>query len=114
MDKIIAYFLQMQNIHFFVVYWHVNIYELFNAKSILVEEQMWYCLILGEGGKEVHAFLKSINPKMNLIVQLEFGHTYYDVGVQHVCQCAKKFTFVPMSKPEFLMLIFKVRRPLEN
>ena len=33
--------------------------------------------------KRVHAFLKGINPKMNVIVQLEFEFVYYDVTVEH-------------------------------
>ena len=34
--------------------------------------------------KGVHIFLKSINLKVNIIAQLEFELTYYDIVVQHV------------------------------
>ena len=36
----------------------------------------------------VHAFLKSITLKMNVIVQLEFELTYYDVTIQHISDYA--------------------------
>ena len=34
--------------------------------------------------KGVHAFPKSINPKVNAITQLEFELPYYDAAVQHI------------------------------
>ena len=36
------------------------------------------------GDKEVHTFLRSISPKVNVIVQQEFELSYYDVAVRHV------------------------------
>ena len=57
---------------------------LFNAKTILVEEQEWDCLTYSWGDKGLNTFLKVINPKVNIIVQLEFELAYYDVTVQHI------------------------------
>ena len=37
-----------------------------------------------ERNKEAHLFLRSINPKTNVIERLEFELAYYDVAVQHV------------------------------
>ena len=39
---------------------------------------------LAKGDKDVHAFLKSISLKVNVIVWLEFELVYYNVAVQHV------------------------------
>ena len=38
------------------------------------------------GDKRVHTFPKSINPKVNVIVQLEFELVVYNVKVIHVSQ----------------------------
>ena len=38
--------------------------------------------------KEVNNFAKGINPKVNVIVRLEFELAYYDVTVQHISQYA--------------------------
>ena len=38
--------------------------------------------------KGVHAFPKGINPKVNVIAQLEFELAYYDVAVQYVSHYA--------------------------
>ena len=35
------------------------------------------------GDKEVHAFSKGFNPKVNVIARLEFEHACYDAAVQH-------------------------------
>ena len=48
-----------------------NLDGLFNAEVILVEEQQWYYITHYWEGKEVHAFLKCICPKVNVIVQEE-------------------------------------------
>ena len=55
---------------------HINLYGLFNAKAILVEEQKSYFLIDKAGkDKAVHSFPKDMSPKVNVIVWLEFEHT---------------------------------------
>ena len=46
----------------------MNLYGLFNAKTILVEEQLWYNLIHTWEGKRFHTFPKGISPKVNAIV----------------------------------------------
>ena len=51
---------------------------LFNAKTILLEEQMWYYLIHHWEDKGVHTFLKGICPKVNVIERLEYELAYYD------------------------------------
>ena len=48
--------------------------------------------------KTVHAFLKSINLKANVIVRLEFELTYYHVTVQHVSHNAMRIFPYPLKK----------------
>ena len=36
------------------------------------------------GMREVHIFLKSINPKVNVMERLEFELAYFDITVEHV------------------------------
>ena len=43
---------------------------------------------LVEGDKGVHIFPQDINPKGNVIVQLEFELTYNNVAAQYVCRYA--------------------------
>ena len=38
--------------------------------------------------KGVHTFPKGISPKVNVLAQLEFELTYYDVAVQHISHYA--------------------------
>ena len=47
--------------------WQYNMH-IFNAKYILVEEQLWYYLIHSNGDKGIQAFPKGISPKVNIIV----------------------------------------------
>ena len=55
----------------FLIYWHTNLSELFNAKAIL----------LGGGGiREYIPFTKSISPEVNVKEQLEFKPDYYKVN----------------------------------
>ena len=56
---------------------------LFNVKAILIEEQQWYYLIQSWRDKRVYAFPNVISPKVNVIAQLEFELTYYEVAIQH-------------------------------
>ena len=52
-----------------------TLFRLFNAKSILLEEQSWYYLTHSWEDKGVHTFPKGICPKVNAIA-------YYDSAVQ--------------------------------
>ena len=52
--------------------------------SSFIEEQQWYYLTGNWRDKGVHAFPKSINPKVNIIVWLEFELSYFEVTVQHI------------------------------
>ena len=62
--------------------WHIDLLGLFNAKSILLEEQLRYYLTHSCEDKGFHAFPKSICPKMNPIAWLEFELAYYDSTIQ--------------------------------
>ena len=53
----------------------------FVSYLMLIEEQQWYCLTDIWRGKRVHAFLKSINPKVKVVARLQFELAYYDVAV---------------------------------
>ena len=50
----------------FFVEWHINICGLFNAKSVLIEEQRWYYLTHYQGDKGFNTFPKGISPKVNV------------------------------------------------
>ena len=52
----------------------------------MLEKQWWYNLTYNcEGGdKGYHTFPKSISQKVNVIAQLDFELTYYNVAVLHV------------------------------
>ena len=67
----------------FFVWWHINLCRLFNAKAIILKEQLWYYLIYSWEDKRVHTFSKGICPKVNLIAWLEFELTYYNHTVHH-------------------------------
>ena len=58
-----------------------QLFKLFNAKAILLEEQLWYYLTHSWEDKGVHTFPKGICPKVNVIAQLEYELTYYDSTV---------------------------------
>ena len=49
----------------FFISWHINLCRLFNAKSILLEEQYWYYLTHSLEDKGVHTFPNGICPKVN-------------------------------------------------
>ena len=55
-----------------------NLRGLFEAKVILVK-QHWHNLTSSWEYKWVHAFPKSISPKVNVIAGLKFKLAYYDV-----------------------------------
>ena len=63
----------------FFVYYHIDLHGLFIAKDIFIEEQQWHSLTRYWKDKEVHAFLKSISPKVIIIARLEFELSYYNV-----------------------------------
>ena len=60
----------------FNVKWHINLCTSFNAKAILVEEQLWYYLNDSWEDKEFHTLPKGICPKVNVIARLEFVLNY--------------------------------------
>ena len=89
---------------FFVfVLWPTNVRELFNSKAIDAE-QPWCYWTNGSGDTEVHAFFKSISPKENIIVWLEFELTYYDVTVQHYNHYATGIPTPPLAKRALRMV----------
>ena len=53
----------------------------FDAKAILLEEQLWYDLTHSWEDKGVHTFPKSICPEVNVIVRLEYELAYYNSAV---------------------------------
>ena len=73
----------MMTLQFFFLFfkWHINLCWLFNAKAILLEEQLWYDLTHSWEDKGVHTFPKGICPKVNLLVRLEYELAYYDSEV---------------------------------
>ena len=50
--------------------------SLYNAKSILVEKQLWYYLTFIWSRKEVDTFHKSISSKVNIIMWMEIELSY--------------------------------------
>ena len=60
-----------------------TLFRLFNAKAILLEEQLWYYLTHSWEDKGVHTFPNGICPKVNVIVRLEYELAYYDSAVHH-------------------------------
>ena len=65
----------------FFVYWYINICGLFNAKSILVDEQQGCYLIHSWEDSGVHIFLKGNNPKLNVSPPLDFELVYFEFAV---------------------------------
>ena len=58
-----------------------GICRLYNAKSILLEEQQWYYLTNSWEDKGVHTCPKGICKKGNVIARLEYELAYYDSAV---------------------------------
>ena len=58
-----------------------TLFRLFNAKAILLEEQLWYYLTHSWEDKRVHTFPKGICLKVNVIAWLEYGLAYYNSAV---------------------------------
>ena len=54
------------------------------ARGALVEEQLWHYLTQVWENKRVHAFVKSICPKVIVTARPEFELAYYDVIFQNV------------------------------
>ena len=52
---------------FFVLMAYQPFFRLFNAKAILLEEQLWYYLTHSWEDMGIHTFPKSICPKVNVI-----------------------------------------------
>ena len=71
----------------------------FNAKAILLEEQLWYYLTHSWEDKGVHTFPKSICPKVNLIARLKYELTYNDSTVHHFNHYT---TRTPPQHPEYI------------
>ena len=63
---------------------NINLHGLFNAKAILVEQHQRYYLTDNWRDKRVHAFPKSISPKVNVIARLEFELAYSEVAILNV------------------------------
>ena len=61
----------------------MNFSELFNVKTMFVEWHRWNYWTHSGGNKGVHAFPKSINPKVNVIAKLKFELAYIDTAVEH-------------------------------
>ena len=59
----------------------MNLFKLFNAKAILLEEQSWWYLTNTRLNKGVNAFPQGICPKVNVRVRLEFELAYDDSAV---------------------------------
>ena len=58
-----------------------TLFRLFNAKAILLEEQLWYYLTHSWEDKGVHTLPKRICPKVNVIARQEYELAYYDSAV---------------------------------
>ena len=69
----------------FFVERHINLHRSFNPKAIIEEEQQSYNLTHNWGKNEVHTFIKDISLKENMIVQLKFKLTYYNVALLLLC-----------------------------
>ena len=67
------YFVSCSNVWFGL--WHINPRRLFDAKSILLEEQQRYYLTHRWEDKGVHTFSKGICPKVIVKARLEFELT---------------------------------------
>ena len=76
--------------------------RLFNAKFILLEEQLWYYLTHSWKDKGVHTFPKGTCPKVNVIARLEYELAYYDSAVHRFNHYSTRTppppTQVPMDK----------------
>ena len=90
-------FLSMGQIELFdVLVWFLclmaykTFFRLFNAKAILLEEQLWYYLTHSWEDKEIHTFPKGINPKVNIIARLEYKPPYYDSAVHQFNHYTKR------------------------
>ena len=55
----------------------------FIAKTILIEELLWYYLTHSWEDKGVHTFPNGICPKVNVIVRLDYELADYDSAVLH-------------------------------
>ena len=58
-----------------------TLFRLFNAKAILLEEQLWNYLTHTWEDKGVHTFPKGICPKVKVIARLEYELAFYDSAV---------------------------------
>ena len=68
---------------------HINLRGLFNAKAFFIEEQQWYYLTDSWKVQEVHAFLKGISRKMNVmylvIVRIHLQWCFIATGTHSYC-----------------------------
>ena len=61
--------------------------------------------------KRVHAFLKDISPKVNVIAQLDFELAYFDVAVKYINHYA---TRTPSSRNGCLGYIIKLHQMVSS
>ena len=96
----------------FLWLWHINLCGLFNAKAILVKEQLWYYLTYSWEDKGIYTFPKSINLKVNVMVWLEFKLAYFKAVVQSFNHYAK-LSNIPRDKTNkfsvFNLLLFNFK-----
>ena len=74
-------FTQIKFLFGFFVLWHINLCRLFNAKAVLLVEQLWYYLTYSWDDRGVHTFPKGICLKVNVLARLEYELAYYDSAV---------------------------------
>ena len=60
----------------FFVWWHINLWSLFNTKTILLEERYWYNSTHSWEDKGIYTFAKGIYPKVNVKARLELELVY--------------------------------------
>ena len=85
----------------FFVKWYINICRLFNAKVILLEEQLWCYLTHSWKDKGVHTFPKGICPKVTVRARVEYELAYYDSAVNRFNHYT---TRTPPNEIEYMML----------
>ena len=77
--------------------------ELYNTKAILIDKPQRYCSWWKMG---VHTFRKGISPKMNVIVQLKFKLTYFEVTAHHINHYATGSPSIFISNSQLNVLVF--------
>ena len=75
----------------------MNLCRLFNAKAILLEEQLWLYLTYSWEDKGCHTFPNGICPKVNVIARLEFEIANYDSRIHRFIYYTTKTSPVDWS-----------------